>query len=51
MGGFPRTWYAIRDNVDGSLVSRYMPATGHLLRVPDVCAIGIDWDIPFASHI
>lgn len=51
MGGFQSTWYAIRDNVDGSLFSRRVPATGHLLRVLDVYATGIDVDISFASQV
>lgn len=51
MGGFQSTWYAIRDNADGSLFSRHLPSTGPLLRVLDMCAIGIDVDIGFASQV
>lgn len=51
MGGFPSTWYAIRGNVDGSLVSGRVPSTVRLLRVPHACTTGTDWDISFASPI
>ena len=42
MGGFQSTWYAIRDNVDGSLSSGRVLFTGHWLRVFDVYATEID---------
>lgn len=48
MGGFQSTWYAIRDTVDGSLLPRRLPSTGHRLRVLDVCATGMDVDVSFA---
>lgn len=51
MGGFQSTWYAIRDNVDGSLFSGHVPSTGPLLRVLDMLATGIDVDIAFASQV
>ena len=51
MGGFQSTWYAIRDNVDGSLSSGRVLSTGHWLRVFDVCASVIDVDISVASQV
>lgn len=51
MGGFQSTWYAIRDNADGSLFSGPVPSTGPFLRALDMLAIGIDVDIAFASQV
>lgn len=51
MGGFQSTWYAISDNLDGSLFSRRVPSTGHLLRMLDVRATGTDVDLSLASQV
>lgn len=51
MGGFQSTWYAIRDNADGSLFSGPVPSTGPLLRALNMPAVGNDVDIVFASQV